>query len=245
MNKPESENPVLSLNKVSYKYPDGPHVLNDVSISLFKREIVCILGASGCGKTTLLNIAASFLRPSDGRVFFLGKPDSSPGPGRIMVFQDMNQLFPWLDVKSNILLPVRSRGLYSEKAEMLLELVGLTGFADYYPARLSGGMKQRAVIARALISDPGVLLLDEPFTALDAPTRKELQKMIRSLKKGVDSSVMFVTHDIREAVHIADRVVIMGVERPEEIDVNIEDRDNEFSDEFIALERKLYSLLMK
>ena len=191
MNKHESENPVLSLKNINFSYPDGPEVLEDVSVTLFKREIVCILGPSGCGKTTLLNIAAGFLSPSSGKVYFLGVPDQSPGPGRIVVFQDMQQLFPWLDVKSNILMPVRNNSAYSEKAEKLLDLVGLAGFADYYPARLSGGMKQRAVIARALISNPGVLLLDEPFTALDAPTRKELQTMIRSLKKEVEVSVLF------------------------------------------------------
>ena len=160
-----------------------------------------------------------------------------------MVFQDSSQLFPWLTVRDNVLFPDR---LAAERADRLLELVGLSDSAGLYPARLSGGMKQRAVIARALATRPEVLLLDEPFTALDAPTRRGLQDMLLALNEKIGTSMLFVTHDIREAVYLADRLLIMTGTGVRELGIGLErgpGRRDEFSDDFVKFEREVYAAI--
>jgi NitT/TauT family transport system ATP-binding protein/sulfonate transport system ATP-binding protein len=173
---------------------------------------VCLIGASGCGKSTLLRIIAGFETATAGVVEMYGAPITSPGPERGMVFQDF-ALFPWLTVKENIGFGPRQRGLPSDKLDEIAarytDMVGLTKFADYYPSQLSGGMKQRVAIARVLANDCEVLLMDEPFGALDALTREKLQQELLEIWERTKVTVIFVTHSVEEAVVLSDRVVVM------------------------------------
>ncbi len=204
---------VRSLRK-SFESGNGPvEVLQDISFDVHRREFICILGASGCGKSTLIRIFAGLETPSGGAVEVDGKPVEGPGPDRGMVFQSYT-LFPWLTVKKNVMFGLRQKGVSKEKAsaEALnwVSLVGLSQFADAYPYQLSGGMKQRVAIARALANQPRVLLMDEPFGALDAQTRAQMQTYLKQIWMNVDVTVLFVTHDLDEAVFLADRIVLLS-----------------------------------
>jgi NitT/TauT family transport system ATP-binding protein len=187
-------------------------VLRDVSLVLRQGELVCLIGRSGCGKSTLLKIIAGFLAPSQGRCLLAGRPISRPGPDRCVVFQE-EALFPWLTVRENIAFGLRSkrlpRGARNREVDRFLELVGLQGYGDHLPRALSGGMKQRVALARVLILSPLILLMDEPFGALDAQTRDEMQDLLLTLAQERKQSILFVTHDVQEAVTIADRVLFM------------------------------------
>jgi NitT/TauT family transport system ATP-binding protein len=178
-----------------------------------KGEFICLIGASGCGKSTLLRMAAGFERATSGESLMWGMPITGPGPSRGMVFQDYG-LFPWLSVRDNIGFGPRSRGRpraeVRETTERFIELVGLTNFADVYPHQLSGGMKQRVAIARVLANDAEIVLMDEPFGALDAMTRERLQDELVDLWSRTGLTVLFVTHSIEEAIFLADRVVVMS-----------------------------------
>ena len=232
---------VLSFRNVVFGYAGYAPVIEDFSASLREGEIVCVIGASGCGKTTLLNLAGGFLMPDCGEVYDRHGIVEAPSPSRVMVFQDSSQLFPWLTVMDNVLFPDRTA---SERAERLLRLVGLSNAAGFYPSCLSGGMKQRAVIARALAPAPEVLLLDEPFTALDAPTRRGLQDMLLELNEETGTSMLFVTHDIREAVYLSDRLLIMTESGVKKMEISLDrgpGRRDEFSDKFVQLERRVFS----
>jgi len=185
-------------------------VLRDISFSMRSGELVCLIGRSGCGKSTLLKIVAGFLKPSQGQCLLDGRPIVKPGPDRGVVFQE-DALFPWLTVRENIAFGLRGgrqarRELWRE-VERLLDLVGLAGYGDYLPRALSGGMKQRVALARVLIRSPRLLLMDEPFGALDAQTRDEMQELLLELSRQRQQTILFVTHDVREAVTLADRVV--------------------------------------
>lgn len=256
------KNIILEFENISYAYPGYPPVLEGFSAALQDGEIVCMIGASGCGKTTLLNIAGGFILPDSGRVIDCGLDVSRPELKRIMVFQDSSQLFPWLTVKDNIIFPLKKhkhkRQLFcgggasdsdyneDECALRLLKLVGLEAAGSLYPSQLSGGMKQRAVIARALSVQPEMLLLDEPFTALDAPTRKSLQELLIDLNKKLEISMLFVTHDITEAIYMSDRLIIMKDRRSRIIDIDIEQsegRRDVYSSDFVNLERRVYEIL--
>ncbi len=237
---------MLGFKDLEFSYPGYEPVIKNLSAEIADAEIVCLIGPSGCGKTTVLNLAGGFIKPTSGEVYDSGGRIESPGPSRLMVFQDSAQLFPWLNVKSNAAFPNSDHGL----VDKLLKMVGLSDSADKYPAKLSGGMKQRVVIARALAGLPQTLLLDEPFTALDAPTRRGLQDMLLELNRETSVSMLFVTHDIREAVYLADRILVMRNQGVETIDVSgipalrrCNGRRNEFSSEFVRLEREVYGLL--
>ena len=186
--------------------------LVDVDLDVAEREFVCLLGPSGCGKSTLLNIVAGFLRPSAGDVIVDGRPVTAPGADRGVVFQEY-VLFPWLTVAGNVEFGLRLQRLPADTrratVERYLELVGLTAHAEKYPVQLSGGMKQRVAIARALANNPAIMLMDEPFGALDAQTREVLQDELGRIQRVEHKTVLFVTHSIREAVYLADRVVVM------------------------------------
>lgn len=186
--------------------------LRDVNLSIRKGEFVCLIGASGCGKSTLLRIMAGFETASSGRVNMYDMPIAGPSPERGMVFQDYG-LFPWLTVKENIGFGQRQRNLPKPKLDEIsmyyTDMVGLTKFADYYPGQLSGGMKQRVAIARVLANDCEVLLMDEPFGALDALTREKLQQDLLEIWARTKVTVVFVTHAVEEAVMLSDRVVVM------------------------------------
>ena len=236
----------LSFSDVSFSYPGGERILSGFSAEILDGEIVCIIGASGCGKTTLLNLAGGFLFPDSGEVTDAAGRVRCPSRTRIVVFQDDAQLFPWLTVSANASFP-DSDPLHASE---LLDMVGLRGAAAMYPSQLSGGMKQRTVIARALAGRPQMLLLDEPFTALDAPTRRGLQNLLLDLNAGLGVSMLFVTHDIREAVYLADRIIVMTPAGPDELNVKASlgaasetGRRDEFSDDFVALERRVFRLV--
>ena len=242
---------LLELDDISFGYPGGELILSGLTTSLSSSEIVCVIGQSGCGKTTLLNIAGGFILPSSGTVRFNGADNHPPDIKRVMVFQDGNQLFPWLRTEGNVMFPMSfaeggnkmSSDERRESAGRLLSLVGLSDAADFYPATLSGGMKQRAVIARALATRPELLLLDEPFTALDAPTRRSLQNMLLELRDELGVSMLFVTHDIREAVYLSDRLLIMTPGGTISMQVDLCKERDEFSDEFVKVEREVYRLI--
>jgi NitT/TauT family transport system ATP-binding protein len=183
-----------------------------IDLDVAERELVCLLGPSGCGKSTLLNIVAGFLAPTSGTVLVDGRTVTGPGPERGVVFQEY-ALFPWLTVSGNVEFGPRLRGRpAAERArsvERYLDLVGLREHAHKLPAQLSGGMKQRVAIARALANEPTVILMDEPFGALDAQTRETLQDELSRVQRVEHTTIVFVTHSIREAVYLADRVVVM------------------------------------
>jgi NitT/TauT family transport system ATP-binding protein len=210
-----AELPILDLRNVGKVYELNDQrieALRDANLVLEKGEFVCLIGASGCGKSTLLRIVAGFEPPSAGEALMWSKPIAGPAPDRGMVFQDYG-LFPWLSVRKNIGFGPASRGL--PKAELhalvdrFVDMVGLTRFADAYPHQLSGGMKQRVAIARVLANDAEMVLMDEPFGALDAMTRERLQDELLDIWQRTKLTVLFVTHSIEEAIFLADRVVVM------------------------------------
>jgi NitT/TauT family transport system ATP-binding protein len=206
----------IALEDVSLRLgaPEGQvEILRGASLRVAAGEFVCLLGPSGSGKSTILNLVAGLARPTSGRVLEGEKPVSGPGPDRAVVFQDA-ALFPWLTLRDNIEFPLKLQGLKSsaraERSEELLRLVHLWRFQDRYPHELSGGMRQRGGLAGALAPNPAVLLMDEPFAALDAQTREILQGELERIWSATRKTVIFVTHNVREAVRLADRVVLMG-----------------------------------
>jgi ABC-type nitrate/sulfonate/bicarbonate transport system ATPase subunit len=210
-----SARPTLAVKSVSKRFTIGEQTveaLRDINLTINKGEFVCLIGASGCGKSTLLRIIAGFETATAGMVEMYGAPITSPGPERGMVFQDF-ALFPWLTVRENIGFGPKQRGLPKENLDAVAarytDMVGLTKFADYYPSQLSGGMKQRVAIARVLANDCEVLLMDEPFGALDALTREKLQQELLEIWERTKVTVIFVTHSVEEAVVLSDRVVVM------------------------------------
>jgi NitT/TauT family transport system ATP-binding protein len=210
-----AEIPILDVRGVGKIYTLNEQrieALRDANLTVRKGEFVCLIGASGCGKSTLLRIVAGFEAPSAGTALMWDKPIGEPAPDRGMVFQDYG-LFPWLTVRENIGFGPASRGRpkaeVRETVERFVSLVGLNRFADAYPHQLSGGMKQRVAIARVLANDAEIVLMDEPFGALDAMTRERLQDELLDLWQRTGLTVLFVTHSIEEAIFLADRVVVM------------------------------------
>jgi len=187
--------------------------LEDVSLEVRDREFVALLGPSGCGKSTLLYLVGGFLPIQAGTIRIGGTPIAGPGPDRGIVFQHF-ALFPWKTVIQNVRYGLEKQGLASaecdRRARQFIELVGLSGFETSYPSQLSGGMKQRAAIARTLAIDPGILLMDEPFGALDAQTRSLMQAELLRIWQGSRKTVIFVTHDVQEAVFLAERIAVMS-----------------------------------
>lgn len=213
---PDAAIPILELRGVSKQFTlQGQRIeaLRDARLRVHKGEFVCLIGASGCGKSTLLRIVAGFETTTRGEALMWGKPIVGPGPERGMVFQDYG-LFPWLTVRGNIAFGPSSRGLAASEVrdiiERFLTLVGLQRFAEAYPHQLSGGMKQRVAIARVLANDAEIVLMDEPFGALDAMTRERLQDELLDIWQRTGLTVLFVTHSIEEAVFLADRIVVMS-----------------------------------
>ena len=197
--RPASGRPVLALD--------------DISLAVEDREFVALLGPSGCGKSTLLYLIGGFLSVQQGQVLVDGRPVAGPGPDRGIVFQNF-ALFPWKTVLQNVLYGLEKQGVPREarrrRAREFIELVGLGGFEDSYPSQLSGGMKQRAAIARTLAIDPRILLMDEPFGALDAQTRSLMQAELLRIWQASRKTVIFVTHDVQEAVFLAERIAVMS-----------------------------------
>ena len=218
----------LSIEGVSRTFPgvrDGAATvaLQPTSLAVADNDFITVLGPSGCGKSTLLRIVAGLDAPTSGRVLLDGVPVTRPGADRGMVFQSYT-LFPWLTVKENICFGLRERGeaqaRQAEIAAHYIAKVGLAGFEHHYPKMLSGGMQQRTAIARALANDPKILLLDEPFGALDHQTRGLMQELLLSIWEAERKTVLFVTHDIEEAIFMANRVVVMSA-RPGRIKADV------------------------
>ena len=207
----------LEVDRVSKRFggdaDEGTEALRDVSLNVAEGEFVCLLGPSGCGKTTLLRIIAGLESPTGGEVRVDGVPVTGPTPRLGMIFQDYS-LYPWRRVIDNIAFGLELAGV--EKAERLarageyLDLVGLGGFANSFPYELSGGMRQRVAVARALATDPAVVLMDEPFGALDAQTRNAMQRELLEIWTKTRKTVLFVTHSVDEAVFLADRIVVLS-----------------------------------
>jgi NitT/TauT family transport system ATP-binding protein len=207
---------VLALEAVTKRFAVGDgeiEALARIDLSVAPGQFVCLIGASGCGKSTLLRVVAGFEEPTTGRVAARGKPIAGPRRDRGMVFQDY-ALFPWMSVRDNIAFGPRQRGLARDAIDAIareyLKLVGLERFAARYPSQLSGGMKQRVAIARVLANDPDILLMDEPFGALDALTREQLQRELLQIWARSRLTILFVTHSVEEAVLLADRVLVMS-----------------------------------
>jgi NitT/TauT family transport system ATP-binding protein len=211
--------PLIVCDRVGHVYRSGrgdTTALSDVSLSIAAGEFVCLLGPSGCGKTTLLNMLAGFIGPTSGNITLGMQPIRGPSPNRGVVFQEYS-LFPWLTVRANVEFGLRMAGMPSKErrpvAQEFLQLVGLSFVDQKYPFELSGGMKQRVAIARALATKPDLLLMDEPFAALDAMTRNALQAQIRAIHQQQKQTIVFVTHNISEAIFLGDRVVVMSSQK--------------------------------
>ena len=223
--------------------------LNGVNFDIKENEFICVIGPSGCGKSTLLNIIAGLLEPTAGQILVDGKPIQGTGTDRGVVFQQY-ALFPWLTVKKNVEFGLKLKGLSKDECDSIamkyLKMVELEKFADSYPKELSGGMKQRVAIARAYAMNPEVLLMDEPFGALDAQTRTQLQTELLKAWQEENKTCFFVTHDIEEAIVLATRVVIMSA-RPgrikEVVDIDIpypRDQETKMSERFIELKNHIW-----
>ncbi|NER36541.1 MAG: ABC transporter ATP-binding protein [Oscillatoria sp. SIO1A7] len=227
-------------------------VLQNINLQVDANEFVCIVGASGCGKSTLLNIVAGLMLPTAGQVLMDGEPVLGPGPDRGMVFQSYS-LFPWLTVADNIGFGLKLKGLskieQKEQIDYYMKVVGLAEFAKAYPKELSGGMKQRVAIARALANEPEVLLMDEPFGALDAGTKEQMQQFLLKLWQKTPTTVLMITHDVEEAIFLSQRIYVMS-DRPgqikEEIPINLPPSSNleaKLNPDFIETKRKVMRAL--
>jgi NitT/TauT family transport system ATP-binding protein len=247
---------VMSIENLGKVFPtaDGDETiaLQDINLQLRRREFVCVIGPSGCGKSTLIRILAGLDFPSSGRILVNGEAVAGPCPDRGMVFQGYT-LFPWLTVKRNVMFGLTVGGMPYHQAErearQWIDLVGLGRFADHYPHQLSGGMKQRVAIARALANQPKVLLMDEPFGAVDAQTRAKLQAYLLQIWKNIDITIFFITHDLDEAVYLADRILVLKAhpgEVSEVIEVPVPRPRNPgqfITPEFLATKRRLEELI--
>jgi NitT/TauT family transport system ATP-binding protein len=233
VNKFMFDSPAASVKQIvaqgvchTYRPARGREVLalDDVSLEIAPREFVALLGPSGCGKSTLLYLIGGFLPVEEGSILVEGAPVSAPGPDRGIVFQHF-ALFPWKTVLGNVLYGLEKLGLprgeREERARKYIDMVGLSGFEASYPSQLSGGMKQRAALARTLAIDPTTLLMDEPFGALDAQTRSLMQSELLAIWQRSPKTVIFVTHDVQEAVYLAQRVVVMSA-RPGKVKAVVE-----------------------
>jgi len=206
---------VIGLQKVYEARGRAVEAIRSVSFHIDEGELVCLVGPSGCGKTTLLKCIAGLLPPSGGEVRLAGRPVSGPPPGMAVVFQEYGRsLFPWMTVRANVELPIREKQVprrrRAELVDSALAAVGMTDAADAQPWQLSGGMQQRVAIARAIAYEPEILLMDEPFAAVDAQTRADLEDLVRSLWQRLRVTTLFTTHDTDEAVYLGQRVVVLS-----------------------------------
>jgi len=244
----------ISLRGVGIVFRTGGRevvAVDGVDLEVREGELVCLLGPSGCGKSTLLNAVAGFVRPTSGEVLASGRAVTAPGPDRAMVFQEY-ALFPWMTVADNVGFGLTLRGepaaAVREKVDALLSKLGLLEFRERFPKDLSGGMRQRVAIARVLAIDPPMLLMDEPFGALDALTRRNLQDELLRIWAELRKTILFVTHGIEESIYLADRVVVMTY-RPgtvkEIVPITLPRPRDPSSAEFNAVKRRLAELVME
>jgi NitT/TauT family transport system ATP-binding protein len=251
---------VKGLQKTYHSASGETEAIRDLTFEVGTGEIVCIVGPSGAGKTTLLRCLSGLLAPTGGEVALAGSPVTGPPEGMAMVFQEYGRsLFPWLTVTQNVELPLREKGLGKgrrrELLERALDAVSLADVPDLYPWQLSGGMQQRVAIARAVAYEPRILLMDEPFAAVDAQTRAELEDLIRSLWDQLGITLLFVTHDIDEAIYLGQRVLVLSA-RPtvvlDDVQVDLPDerdqlgtRNDPDDPEFGCLRARVYELVQK
>ena len=247
---------LLEVEGVTLQYKTPRHLVTatyKVDFTVEERERYVILGPSGCGKSTLLKAIGGFLRPVDGSIRIRGKEVLEPGPDRMMVFQEFEQLMPWMTVLGNVMFPMRvtrkfSRSEALRRAEIAIEKVRLDKFRDAYPHMLSGGMKMRVAIARAMVLEPDILLMDEPFAALDALTRRAMQQELLSLCRQLRLTVLFVTHSIEEAMLIGSRILVLtphpGRVRAE-LDADYFGFDTMDRIEFGAMSKRIHRLLFE
>jgi NitT/TauT family transport system ATP-binding protein len=254
MGLPDTD-PIVRVSSVDIAYGDGReqgvNVVKDISFSIKRGEKFVIIGPSGCGKTTLIKAIGGFLKPRQGQIFVNDAPVKGPGPDRAFVFQDFEQLFAWRTVLGNVVYALRvTRHLPKreaiEKARFYLELVDVVAAADKYPHMLSGGMKQRAALARALALEPDILLMDEPFGALDAITRNQLQLELNEIWKRTGVTIVLVTHSIQEAIFLGHRVLVMSSSPAEIREIVDTSQAEDFTSEaFIATSEHLRQLLIR
>ena len=246
---------VTGLAKTYTGHGRSVEAVRDLTFSVGRGEMVCIVGPSGAGKTTLLRCIAGLLDTSGGSITLDGTPVTEPPPGMAVVFQEYGRsLFPWLTVRKNVELPLKEKGVgradRAAKVDAALAAVGLTESADAHPWQLSGGMQQRVAIARAVAYEPTVLLMDEPFAAVDAQTRADLEDLVRTLWRGLGVTVLFVTHDIDESVYLGQRVLVLS-NRPtvvlEDVPVDLPDERDQLrtrsSPRFAELRTHVYELV--
>lgn len=241
----------VSHVKIGYELDDRTIVaVEDVSFKMWPNEKIMLIGPSGCGKSTLLKAIAGFIQPLEGNINVKGRKSLEPGPDRAVVFQEFDQLFPWKNVLDNVDYALRATGRSKREADSTakyyLRMMGLDSALDRFPHQLSGGMKQRVSIARALALDPLILLMDEPFGALDALTRTRLQKELKDAMEQTQGTLLFVTHSIGEALALGDRVMVLGQppsQMQEIVDLTDLDKENPDSVDFIETKQHLRELL--
>ena len=234
-----------------YDTPVGSvQAVKDISLDIQESEFLCLVGPSGCGKSTMLNIMAGFLKPTEGSIQIGGKSVNGSGMDRGVVFQDFAQLFPWRTALGNVMFGLEMKGVAKAEREKIareqLRLVKLEKFVKSYPHHLSGGMQQRVAIARALAYNPSVLLMDEPFAALDALTRDEMQKLLAEVWAQTRKTVIYVTHNVAEAVYLADRVIVMSPHPGRisaEVKIALSRPRDALSVEFLEHQKQLVGLL--
>ncbi len=243
----------IQVRDVTFEYGSGASTVlavKEASFEVAPSEFLCIVGPSGCGKTTILNMLAGFLKPTLGEILIGGKPLESANPNRGVVFQDFAQLFPWRTARANVEFGLEMRGVAKAERQAIalefLRLVSLEKFAGVYPHQLSGGMQQRVAIARALSYNPGVLLMDEPFAALDAMTREDMQKLVANVWATTKKTIVYITHNVAEAVYLGDKVIVMAAHPgtiKHEIRLTLPRPRDPLSDEFIAAQRNVLACL--
>ena len=252
--KTQAGAPLLAVDDVTLQYKTDQHLVTAtwrVGFEVYEGERFVVLGPSGCGKSTLLKAVAGFMAPVEGQIRLNGKPIDRPGSDRMMVFQEFDQLLPWKTVLGNVMFPLLVNGRMpraeaTEHARSLLAKVNLSRFENIYPHMLSGGMKQRVAIARALAMEPAVLLMDEPFAALDALTRRKMQEELKALWDDVGFTVLFVTHSIEEALLVGSRILVLSP-HPGRVKAELNADHLGFSDigtpAFETLHRRIHDLL--
>jgi len=246
--------PLLEVEHVTLQYKTPQHLVTatyKVDFQVNRGDRFVLLGPSGCGKSTLLKAVAGFMKPASGTIRLDGRAIERPSPDRMMVFQEFDQLLPWKTVLQNVMFPLTESGTLRrraarERALRSLEMVHLSGFTHVYPHMLSGGMKQRVAIARALAMEPSMLLMDEPFAALDALTRRTLQDELLHLWDAVKFTVLFVTHSIEEAIRIGNRILLLSP-HPGQVRAELHSegwsRNGDHAESFLALERQIHAML--
>lgn len=255
---PDASVPLLSVQDVTLQYKTEDSVVtatHRVGFDVYPSDRYILLGPSGCGKSTLLKAIGGYLTPSEGEIRLKGREVRHPGPDRMMVFQEFDQLLPWKTVRENVMFALtasgRARGAEArDRADSYIEKVGLAKFADSFPHMLSGGMKQRVAIARGMAMEPDVLLMDEPFAALDAQTREQLQDELLRIWRTTGTTAVFITHGIEEAVYLGQRVAILS-SRPgrlkQVVDIDLGDREGErdlrSDPDFVGYRHQIWSLL--